>query len=191
MAIDLSQYKSIQANLFCRLDIPNYQVLTFSDYHIAYTLGDTTYQGLGSLLGITNTTNSLRAITEELTLTISGIPISNINDIVSTKVKGSKLDVYRAFFDPVTGIILPISGNPAGKFHGIISNFSIVDDIQEGSQSGTLSIVLVATSVVAQLNNKISGRRTNSIDELALYPTDHCFDRVPKLAKANLNFGAA
>ena len=190
MALDLSQYKSLQSNLFCRLDIPGYQVLTFSDYHIPYTLNGTTYQGLGTMLGITNTTNSLRAITEELTLTISGIPISNINDVVNTKIKGSKLDVYRAFFDPNTSVLLPISGNPAGKFHGIISNFSIADDLEEGSQTGTLSIVLVATSVVSQLNNKISGRRTNPIDELALYPNDHSFDRVPKLSKANLNFGA-
>jgi hypothetical protein len=190
MSINLSAYKSLQTNLFVRLDIPGYQVLTFSDYHKTYTLGTTTYQGLGQMLGISNTSNSLRATTEELTLTISGIPSGNVSDIIGHRIKGSKIDVYRAFFNPTTGELLNIAGNPAGKFHGVINNYNISDDLEMGSSTGQITMVLSATSVVELLNNKIAGRRTNPIDEKIFFPNDKSMDRVPALAKSNLNFGA-
>lgn len=190
MSVDLSPYRSIQTNLFVKLDIPNYEVLTFSDYHKDYTLSGTLYQGLGQLVTITDTTNSLRAAPEELTLTISGIPAGNVADVLNTKIKGSKLEVLRAFFNAETATLLAVAGNPAGKFKGVVSNYSIVDDLEEGESLGTFSIVLVATSVVDLLNNKVSGRKTNPIDQDKFYPGDESFNRVPALAKANFNFGA-
>jgi len=190
MALDLSPYRSIQTNIFVKLDIPNYDILTFSDYHKAFTINGIAYTGLGQLLSITNTTSNLRANREELTIGISGIPAGNISDILNSKVKGSKLSVYRAFFDPVSGNLLNIVGNPAGKFQGIISNFGISDDLDSGSDTGTITLTLMATSVVELLNNKVSGRRTNPIDQQALYPGDESFDRIPALIKSNYNFGA-
>ena len=190
MAIDLSAYRSIQTNLFVRLDIPDYEVLTFSDYHRSLTLNGTNYTGLGQLLSVTNTVNNLRATPEELSIGISGIPQKNITDILNYRVKGSDLKVYRAFFDVNTGELLNIIGNPAGKFQGIVSNFDITDDLEMGADLGTVTLTLTATSVVEMLNNKISGRRTNPIDQQLLYPTDVSMDRVPSLAKSNFNFGA-
>jgi hypothetical protein len=189
MAIDLSSYPSIQTNLFVRLEIPGYQILTFSDYHTSITFSGTTYQGLGQLLEITNTTNSLRATSEELSMTISGIPTGNISSVLNYKIKGSKLDVYRAFFNPTTGILLNIQGNPAGKFKGIINNYNISDELNDRS-TGKLSIVFSATGIVEQLNNKVTGRRTNPIDEKLYFPNDRSMDRVPGLANSNFNFGA-
>ena len=190
MALDLSAYRSIQTNLFVRLDIPDYEVLTFSDYHRSLTLNGTNYTGLGQLLSVTNTVNNLRATPEELSIGISGIPQKNITDILNYRVKGSDLKVYRAFFDVNTGELLNIIGNPAGKFQGIVSNFDITDDLEMGADLGTVTLTLTATSVVEMLNNKISGRRTNPIDQQLLYPTDVSMDRVPSLAKSNFNFGA-
>jgi hypothetical protein len=190
MTIDLSSYRAIQSNMFIKLNIPNYAVLAFSDYYKEYTISGTNYQALGQLVAITNTTSSLRASPEELTITISGIPAGRITEILNNKVKGSRVDVLRAFFDPTTGDLLNIVGNPAGKFKGIISNFSINDDLSEGSDSGTITIVLSATSVVEMLNNKITGRRTNPLDHRQFYPNDQSMDRVNGLAKSNFNFGA-
>ena len=190
MAINLSSYRSIQTNLFVRLDIPDYQVLRFSDYHKAYTINSESYDGLGQLMAVTNTTSNLRATSEELTVTISGIPSNNIPAILDNKVKGSSIKVYRAFFNPTTGELLSISGNPAGKFNGVVSNFEIADDLDIGGDTATVSLVLTCNSVVDLLNNKITGRRTNPIDQKALYPSDQSMDRVPSLSKANFNFGA-
>lgn len=190
MTVDLSSYRSIQTNMFVKLDIPGYQVLAFSDYYKALTFSGINYQALGQLVAITNTTSSLRASPEELTITISGIPEGRISEILSNKIKGSRVEVLRAFFDPTTGDLLNITGNPAGKFKGIISNFSINDDLAEGGDTGTITIVLSATSVIELLNNKVTGRRTNPLDHKQFYPNDQSMDRVPALAKSNFNFGA-
>lgn len=190
MPLDLSSYRVIQSNLFVRLDIPNYAVLTFSDYYRSFSFGGTNYQGLGQLLSISETSTSLRAAPEELTLTISGIPNNRINEILTTKIKGSRIDVFRGFFNPETEQLLNIAGNPAGKFKGVINNYNIVDELSEGSDTGKISIVLSATSYVDLLNNKVTGRRTNPIDHREFYPNDASMDRVPALAKSNFNFGA-
>lgn len=185
MAIDLSSYRSIQTNLFVKLDIPNYQVLTFSDYHKDYTISGTTYQGLGQLLAVSNSEDNLRAAPSDLVVSISGIPDGNISDILDNKVKGSSLIIYRGFFDATTGNLLAITGNPAGKFQGVVSNYEINDDLDMGESTGTITLTLNVSSVVELLSNKISGRRTA--------PTDFVngdMDRVAALAKSNFNFGA-
>jgi hypothetical protein len=190
MSIDLSSYRSIQTNLFVRLDIPDYEVLTFSDYHKTLSLNGTNYTGLGQLLSITNTTHNLRAAPDDISISISGIPAGNISDILDNRVKGSSIKVYRAFFDSNTGELLNIVGNPAGKFQGVVSNFEISDDLEMGDDVGAVSLTLTCTSVVGLLNNKITGRRTNPIDQELFYPGDKSMDRVPSLAKSNFNFGA-
>jgi hypothetical protein len=190
MALDLSTYGSIQTNLFVRLDIPGYSVLTFSDYHKELTISGTNYTGLGQLLNISNTSGSLRATPEDVTVTISGIPNNNAQVILNNRIKGSDIQIRRAFFNPQTGQLLNIAGNPAGKFYGVVNNFEISDELDMGSDMGTFTLILTATSVVELLNNKVSGRRTNPLDQKQWYPNDKSMDRVPSLAKTNFNFGA-
>ena len=185
MSIDLSSYRSIQTNLFVKMVVPGYQTLTFSDYHKDYAIDGTTYQGLGELLSITDTTDELRASPKDITIAISGIPSGNVAEILDNKIKGSSITVSRGFFNPDTGVLLAIAGNPVGKFYGVVSNFDISDDLRMGSDTGAIVITLTATSIVEILNNKISGRRTNSAD----FPNGD-MDRVSALAKSNFNFGA-
>lgn len=190
MPIDLSQYRSIQSNLFVKIDVPNYAVLAFSDFYKAETFNGTSYQALGQLVSVTETTSNLRAVSEELTITISGIPVGRVSEIINNKIKGSKVEVLRGFYNTRTGQLLNIVGNPAGKFKGVISNYSINDDLSEGGRTGTVSIVLTASSVINLLNNKVTGRRTNPLSHREFYPNDASMDRVPALAKSNFNFGA-
>lgn len=185
MAIDLSSYRSIQSNLFVKLVIPDYDTLTFSDYHKDYVIGGVTYQGLGELLSIDNSEDNLRATPSEVTIGISGIPAGNVSDILNNRVKGSSCEIYRGFFNATTGVLLSIAGNPAGKFQGVVSNYEVSDDLDMGESTGTVVLTLVLTSVVSLLENKVSGRRTNPID----FPNGD-MDRVSALAKSNFNFGA-
>lgn len=191
MTIDLTPYTSIQSNLFVRVDIHDYQVLRFSDYHRALTINTESYGALGQLLNITDTTTELRATAQEITITITGIPVSRVQEILAVKLKGSPVKIYRAFFDVVTGNLISVSGNPAEKFQGMVTNFSILDDAGSiTGEAGTITLALIVTSAVEQLETKVTGRRTNPIDQRALYPTDAAFDRVPNLAGSNFNFGA-
>jgi CBS domain-containing protein len=185
MSIDLSSYRSIQTNLFVRLVIPGYSTLTFSDYHRNYTISGTNYTGLGQLLAVGNTEDSLRAAPSELSISISGIPSTNVTDIINNRIKGSECQVFRGFFDVNTGELLSIAGNPAGKFQGVVSNYDIADDLDMGSDTGTVTLTLTVTSVVELLQNKINGRRTNTQD----FPNGD-MARVLPLQKSNFNFGA-
>lgn len=190
MIIDFSTYTSIQTNLFIKIDIPDYDVLYFSDYYKSYTIGADTYDGLGQLLSVSQTVSNLRAAPNELTISISGIPSANSQDIINNRIKGSEVTVLRGFFNPSTAALLAVGGNPAGKFKGIVSNYEISDDLQMGERTGTVVLTLMITSVVELLNNKVSGRQTNPRDQKLYYPTDLSMDRVPALAKSNFNFGA-
>lgn len=189
MALDLTSYNQIQSNLFVKIVIPSYQTVTFSDYHKDFDIDSVTYTGIGELLSVTNTTSSLRATSEELSIGISGIPTGNVSDFVDQKVKGSQCDVYRGFFDATTGQLLSISGNPSKKFSGVINNYTVDDQLGESGE-GSKIITITCTSIIEQLNNKVTGRRTNPVDQKELYPTDESMDRVPALAKSNFNFGA-
>ena len=185
MTVDLSGYRSIQTNLFVRLDIPGYQVLTFSDYHRNFTISGTNYTGLGQLLSVGSTEDNLRAVPSEITITISGIPSNNVSDIINNRVKGSECKIFRGFFSVSTGELTGDAGNPAGKFQGIVSNYDITDDLDIGSDTGTVTLTLTVTSVVEMLSNKINGRRTNAAD----FPNGD-MARVLPLQKSNFNFGA-
>lgn len=186
MLLDLSSYASIQTNLFVSMDIPGYQVLTFTDYHKDYDIDGTTYQALGELMAVTSATDELRAAPKEVTMTISGVPAGNITEILDNKVKGSKVVIQRGIFDSTTGELINITGNPAGTFQGIVSNYDITDELDMGGDTGTLTIFFNITSIVELLNNKVNGRRTNPID----FPDEGLMDRVSALAKSNFNFGA-
>lgn len=186
MLLNLSSYASIQTNLFVTMDIPGYQVLTFTDYHKDYVIGATTYQALGELMAVTSATDELRAAPKEITMTISGVPTGNVNEILNNKVKGSKVVIQRGIFDTTTAELISIAGNPTGMFEGIVSNYDITDDLDMGGDTGTLSIVFNITSIVELLNNKVNGRRTNPID----FPDEDLMKRVSALAKSNFNFGA-
>lgn len=188
--INLSPYKQIATGMFVRIDVPDYQVLRFSDYYQAQVINGETYQPLGQLLGITDTTSSIRATQGNMSLSISGIPNSSIAEVLSIKLKGSAVQVWRVFFDAATGTQLAIAGNPAGRFQGIVSNYSLEEEIDMMSRTQTNKILMTCSSTVDVLNNKISGRRTNERDEKSLYATDKSFDRVVALRNSNFNFGA-
>jgi hypothetical protein len=188
--MDLSSYSNIQTALFVKIDVPDYAVLTFSDYNRALTIDGTAYVGLGQLLSISDTSSSIRSAPGDLNISISGIPNSSIAEILNNKIKGSSVVIWRMVFDPTTGQQLAITGNPAGRFRGIITNYSLEEDWQMGAITTSNTIIFSCANSIEILSNKISGRKTNPIDQKTLYPGDLSMDRVPNLAKSNFNFGA-
>lgn len=188
MTINLESYPAIQSALFVKIDVPDYAILTFSNYNRNINIGGTNYSGIGQLMGITDTTSELRVSKGELTISIGGIGNNNISDILNYKFRGSRVEVIRGIFNPATGELLNIVGNPVGKFQGIVNNYSLNEDWS--GQDATNTISLMCTSTVGILSNKLSGRRTNPIDQRELYPTDASMDRVGSIANSNYNFGA-
>lgn len=193
MSVNLTSYTSIQANNFVRIDVPDYSILRFSDYHRDYTIDGESYTGLGTLLGLTDNVSELRITNQEMTISLAGIPITRVSEILDNKITGSAIRVYRNFFDATTGAALAIAGNPITRFSGVITNYSIQDEVAEASsdEAGTITLTLTAASLVEVLSQKLAGRRTNPVDQKRYYPTDISMDRVPTIARSQFNFGGA
>jgi hypothetical protein len=141
-------------------------------------------------LAITESQADLRITSSELTLSVSGIPTDNLADLVNDDIRGSRLEVDRVVFDPTTGVVLAIPGNPAGRFRGFVNTVSVSEDWDTATRDASLVINLVATSQVGLLANRRAGRATNPWEQRGLYSGDKSFDRVPNIANANYNFGA-
>lgn len=200
MPINLSTYDSIETGLFVRIQVDYYKTspsatpvmtqLRFSDYKGTVVINGESYVGLGRLLSISSSSSELKPTSGSVTVTVSGIPNTSIAEIVNSRMKGCPVEIYRVVFDPVTGTQLAISGNPAGRFFGIVSNYTLEEDYDLEARVATNTISMICTSNIDFLQNKISGRKTNPESMKKFYPTDVSFDRVPSLVGANFNFGA-
>jgi hypothetical protein len=194
---DLSSYTSVKAGLFVRLQIDEYrttassgytsQVLRFSDYDTAKTINSEVYTPLGELLGVTQSTSELRPTENPVTITISGVPTDNINEIVHSKIKGAPITIYRGYFDVATGTQI---GDYGGRFIGSVNNYSIQEEWDVESRTASHLLMLECSSSVGILANKIAGRKTNPQSEQKFYATDTSMDRVPTLKGTKFNFGA-
>jgi hypothetical protein len=200
MTINLSAYGAIETGLFVRIDVMYYkanssatatnEILRFSDYKGNVSINGETYLGLGRLVGISATTSELTSSTGSITITISGIPDASIAEIVNSRIKGSPVSVYRVVFDPATGQQLAIDGNPAGRFFGIVTNYTLNEEFDYSTRTSSNTIALECGSRTDFLTNKVTGRKTNPKSQKSFYPSDPSMDRVPNLIGANFNFGA-
>ena len=191
--IDLENYSSIYTALFVRMDVPNYSILRYSTHYTSYSIvesdGNTyNYTNLGTLVGVSDSTFGIRSNSEEVTVTISGIPLTNVTMVMDEAIKGSKIEIRRQFF---TGNDYTAIGSPVIKFKGIVNNFTVTEEYPtDGSgATGTCSIGFLCSTMLDLMENKTAGRRTNPLDEKILFPSDLSMDRVPTIAGANYNFG--
>lgn len=199
MAINLAPYSSIASALIVKITVDQYrttpagaysqQTLRFSDWNASLTVDSETYLGLGKLVGISSTSSDLKTTTGGITITISGIPNTSIAEIVNSRIKGSPIEVRRVVFDPTTKQILNIPGNPAGRFFGIVNNYTLDEDYDVQARTASNTIGLICASTAEVLEKKLSGRKTNSTSHRSFYPTDPSMDRVASLVGANFNFG--
>lgn len=196
----IEDYNNVETGLFVKLVIENYrtepagsattETLTFSDYHREVIISPDTYLPLGGLVSIGSSRSEIRSSGDSIRIGISGIPNSSLQEILYSDIKGSTVSVYRGFFDVETGDILPITGNPAGRFFGYVNNYSIDEELEVADLSGTHTITLECASYINLLKTYVNGRRTNPVDQSNLYAGDTSFDRVPNLVGSNYNFGA-
>jgi hypothetical protein len=190
MALDLNSYRYVQSNLFVRINLSyTSTIIRLTDSRTSRTIDGESYVAAGNFLGITSTTSEISNPGSELTITLAGVPNSAISDVINSRLKGSSVKVWRGFYDS-TGTLLAISGNPAGRFTGIITNYSIQDEQTAETRSGTASISLTCATIVNILANTTKGRRTNPEDQKRFFATDVCMDRVPELVGVYIDWGA-
>jgi hypothetical protein len=196
MSVDLSGYDTAVGICQCvKLDIPGYGIIRLSTYHRPINLIESDgisyeYSAAGILLNISEGVSELRASSFETVVGLTGIPPIYAVTVQATQLRGSRIDIYRVFTDPVTDAVLAIAGNPVFMFRGVVVNYGFSETINEFSQDASLVISLNCASLVDMLKNKITGRRTNNESMVQFYPTDTSFDEITKLIGKPFDFGA-
>ena len=198
--VDLSAYKNIESVLLARITVDEYKADANDEYHqeilkfndsqtaLELILEDGTHElfvGLGNFVSISSTKSELRASSGDLTIGISGIPDSAISEIVNSRLKGSKVEIYRAVVNSSTRVVIAT----VGRYFGIVNNYSLVETWDLGN--GTNMINIICKSHIDNLQNQIKGRRTNPYDEALYFPNDKGFTRVPSLIDATYDFGGS
>jgi len=154
-----------------------------------------TYQALAGFLTVSEIQSNISNANDEIQVALSAIPPTYIAAVLGEPIKGGELNIYRAFFDYTTQEV--ISGQIYKRFAGIISNYSVQEDIETLSQDigVTHNITIIASSIMGVLENKYTGRRTNRQDyqieyaELNNSDTDPSMDRVETLFNSSFDFG--
>jgi len=200
VTIDLSSYTNIVSGLFVRIECTYYKdtpsatpttaIFAFSDQLNNWNVNGDDYYGLGKLLAISETVSEIKGSSNEVSITVSGIPNTSIAEIVNSRIKGSKVEIYRALFDASTNQSLAISGNPAGRFFGIVNNYSLTEEYDIDQRTSTNTITFICSGILDVLANTLKGRRTNPQDQRLFYPSDASMDRVPSLVGSYFDFGA-
>jgi hypothetical protein len=197
-SLNLSSYKSVQQATFVKMTITEGGlpvVVRFSSHNVPFAITESdgstvTYPAVGALLSISDISADLKSTQGDVSVTISAIPNQYMADIIANPIKGSPIEIRRAFFNANTGQFLAIAGNPVLEFTGVVNNFSFDEGWSDSSsQSITTTATLVCSSILSVLNNKVAGRRTNQADQAAWFPGDTAFNRVAVISDATFDFG--
>lgn len=154
-----------------------------------------TYQALAGFLTVSEIQNNISNANDEVQVTLSAIPPTYIAATIDTQIKGGEINIYRVFFDYSTQEV--ITNAVYRRFTGIISNYSVQEDINTVGQTPEVNhtITIIASSIMGVLENKVSGRRTNQEDYQIVWPelgnsaTDPSMNRVEALFNSSFDFG--
>lgn len=193
---NLDSYTAVKTGLFVRLQIDQYrttlggsytsQVLRFSDYDTSVTIGGEVYTPLGKLLGISQSTDELRPTNDTVSVTLSGVPTNAIAEIVNSKIKAAPIKIYRGYFT-VAGTLID---SFEVRFQGNVNNYSIQEEFDVEERSASNLLILECSNGVGVLEQKLSGRKTNSKSQKSFYSSDTSMDRVLTLQGTKFDFGA-
>ena len=186
---NLVDYDAIQTNTFIKIVVDE-DVWLFSDKNESFTFDEDEYIATGNLMNLSSTSSELRVSSSEVNITVSGVPNTEISNVLDSALKGSSVKIYRGFFDISTGDLLELDVNPLLRYRGYINNYSISEDYDVSGRTGNSTIQFICASAVDQLQYKMAGRQTNPSSMKKFYPDDISMDRVPNLENATFNFGA-
>ena len=166
-----------------------------TSYYISNAYAPISYLGnsytqLGHFMGMSEIQDDLKVTNNQINLQLSGIPPDDgspnyMNIALNSNLKGSKVKIYRAFFN---------AGNydPSQvylRFDGFISNFSLSENWDQDQKTTSNTIGIQCSNIHAIMEKKFGGRRTNEVDQQFWYPGDTGMGHVKRLADTQFDFG--
>jgi hypothetical protein len=183
---------SIQHSEFVRLTVgkPGFQTIyTFCNAAAPITVGGITFNNLGALLNVGDVQRDMKATSDDMTISLTGIDSENIALILSSDIKGSLVEVWRGFFDSNNQIITTPTTQFFKRYQGIINNVSITEDFNIELRQRIATCFISCSSMRRILENRISGVKTNQNSWQFIYGADTSMNRVAEISSTYFDFG--
>lgn len=174
---------------FVRLTLPS-DTYTFCNAAGAITVNGITFNGLSSLLQISDIQRDIKSTSDDLTVSLTGIDSQNIALILSNDIKGSLVEIWRGFLDS-NNQIETIDGQQQffKRYQGITNNIAITEEFNDKLRTRVATCIIACASFKMILENRIAGVRTNPIQWQTAHPNDTSMDRVPAITAQYFDFG--
>jgi hypothetical protein len=206
------------ADLF-RLTTPDATYL-FSTLPYAITVPSISanpFTAMGQLIAVNAAQRDIKSTANETTVTLVGIDTAMLGLVLGSKIKGSQIELWHAFFNSNNELITTTnvswlnnlantiawsnnlsndiawsggSSNGVYKyFNGYINSFSISEQWMEEARAFTGVVTISASSFQLVLQNRTAGRYTNDNAWQSATPGDTSMDRVNFISTINYAFG--
>ena len=179
---------SIRYAEFIRLTMQS-NVYTFCNAAAPITVNGITFTNLGSLLSLSEIKRDIKANSSDLNISLTGVDGTNVSIVLSSDIKGSRIEIWRGFLDSDNQIITTPTQQFFKRYQGIVSNYSITEDWNEQLRSRVATVGLSCASFRTILENRVGGVRTTPKIWQVFYPGDTSMNRVPAIAGSYFDFG--
>ena len=171
---------TIYNDVFNPLDVSIY---TFSSSFKEETIDGQVYSPMGGLLAVGIQQRDIRVTSADTSLTLSGISGDNINVVLAEKVRGSRLDITRGFYN--SNFVMT---STAHRFTGYVTSYSVSEERHDLVDNYT--VTLNASSFRFVLENRIAGRKTNKESWQSFFPNDGSLNNLYSISDQQFDFGA-
>jgi hypothetical protein len=165
-------------------------VYTFCNAAAPITVGGITFSNLGALLSVGDVQRDIKATSDDLTISLTGIASANISLILSSDIKGSLVEVWRGFFDANNQIITTPTTQFFKRYQGIINSVAITEDFNTEMRTRIATCSISCSSMRRVLENRLSGIKTNQNSWQFIYAGDTSMNRVSEISNTFFDFGS-
>ena len=179
------------ADLF-RLTMPDgiYYFATTPTAITIPSISATPFTALGQLVKVGNVQRDIKSTANETTVTLVGVDTAMLGLVLNSKIKGSKIELWHAFFDSNNELITTITDTGVYKyFNGYVNSFTISEQWMEEARAYVGVVSISAANFQLVLQNRTAGRYTNDNSWKTWASTDTSMNRVPFITSINYAFG--
>jgi len=146
------------------------------------TIDGTVFNAAGGLLAVGSQQKDIRVTSADTTVALSGFTSGIIGTVLGTKIRGSKLEIWRGFYND-QGVLT----SNAKRFTGIITGYNIAEDRADLDDNFTIAVS--ASSYKTVLENRLASRRTNPESWESFNPNDSSMTNIYSIATQTFDFG--
>jgi hypothetical protein len=156
---------------------------TYKDETVTIDGQSVTFEHMGGLLQIGVQQRDIKTSAFDTSIMLMGIDPEEIYKVVSRETKGSRIRIWRGFYDEH----YVLTGDLYLRFTGIVTSYNTNEDYQ--ILNNTTNLVLNCSSTRYVLENTYSGRKTNQQSWQQYDKTDMGMNNVVTLAGQTFDFG--